>query len=63
MAATRMMPPHVGKGCSESQGIFAIIDYVSNPQKNRLRAAAREGRLLNMETGHDAEKEKDHGQR
>ena len=43
MAATRMMPPHVGKGCSERQGIFAIIDYVSNPQKTdygRLRGKA-----------------------
>ena len=33
MATTRIMPLHVGKGCTESRAISDIIDYVVNPQK------------------------------
>ena len=33
MATTRIMPLHVGKGCTESRAISDIIDYVANPQK------------------------------
>ena len=33
MAATRIMPLHVGKGCTESRAISDIIDYVANPKK------------------------------
>ena len=33
MATTRIMPFHVGKGCTESRAISDIIDYVVNPQK------------------------------
>ena len=33
MATTRIMPFHVGKGCTESRAISDIIDYVANPQK------------------------------
>ena len=33
MATTRIMPLHVGKGCTESRAISDIIDYVANPKK------------------------------
>ncbi len=33
MTTTRIMPFHVGKGCTESRAISDIIDYVANPQK------------------------------
>ena len=33
MAATRIMPLHVGKGRTESRAISDIIDYVTNPKK------------------------------
>ena len=33
MATTRIMPLHIGKGCTESQAVSDIIDYVENPQK------------------------------
>ena len=33
MAATRIMPLHVGKGRTESRAISDIIDYVANPKK------------------------------
>ena len=33
MATTRIMPFHVGKGCTESRAISDIIDYVVNLQK------------------------------
>ena len=33
MTTTRIMPLHVGKGCTESRAISDIIDYVANPQK------------------------------
>ena len=33
MAATRIMPLHVGKSRTESRAISDIIDYVTNPKK------------------------------
>lgn len=33
MATTRIMPLHIGKGCTESRAITDIIDYVTNPEK------------------------------
>lgn len=33
MATTRIMPLHVGKGCTESRAISDSIDYVANSQK------------------------------
>ena len=33
MAATRIMPLHVGKGRTESLAISGTIDYVANPKK------------------------------
>ena len=33
MATTRIMPFHVGKGCTESRAISDIIDYVANSKK------------------------------
>ena len=36
MATTRLMPLHIGEGRSFSTAIEDIIDYVENPEKNRL---------------------------
>ena len=33
MAATRIMPLHVGQGRTESRAISDILDYVTNPKK------------------------------
>ena len=32
-ATTRIIPPHIGKGRTESRAISDIIDYVANPDK------------------------------
>ena len=50
MATTRIMPLHVGKGCTESRAISDIIDYVVNLQKTDngrlITGFARDSRMV-----------------